>query len=109
MIFESALFKRSVRGNIWEVIVMAFPLILASAAHSINLFVDRLMLQHFSEDAMSAAFPAGLTSFALSCYFVGTVGYANSFVAQYFGAKMYHRVGAAVWQAIYWADFLPSG
>lgn len=103
MIFESALFNRSTRGNVWSVIVMALPLILASAAHSINLFVDRLMLQRFSEDAMSAAFPAGLTSFALSCYFVGTVGYANSFVAQYFGAKMYHRVGAAVWQAIYMA------
>ncbi len=82
---------------------MAFPLILASAGHSINLFTDRLMLQRFSTDAMSAAFPAGLTQFALSCYFVGTVGYANAFVAQYFGAKMYHRIGAAVWQSIYMA------
>ncbi len=103
MLFEKKLFLTSERGNIWEVMKIAFPLILASAGHSINLFTDRLMLQHYSEDAMAAAFPAGLTQFALSCYFVGTVGYANAFVAQYFGAKMYHRVGAAVWQAIYMA------
>ncbi len=103
MLFEKSLFLNSARGNIWDVIRIAFPLILANAGHSINLFTDRLMLQHYSADAMSAAFPAGLTQFALSCYFVGTVGYANAFVAQYFGAKMYHRVGAAVWQAVYMA------
>ncbi|MBO5958729.1 MAG: MATE family efflux transporter [Lentisphaeria bacterium] len=103
MLFERNLFTRSVSGNIWEVFRIALPLILANAGHSINLFTDRLMLQKFSESAMSAAFPAGLTHFTLICYFVGTVGYANSFVAQYFGAKMYHRVGAAVWQAIYMA------
>lgn len=103
MLIETNLFRRTTTGNVWEVLRIAFPLILASAGHSINLFVDRLMLQRFSEDAMSAAFPAGLTCFAMICYFVGTVGYANSFVAQYFGAKMYHRVGAAVWQAVYMA------
>lgn len=103
MIIEKDLFRPSVRGNVWEVLKIALPLILASAGHSINLFTDRLMLQHYSEDAMAAAFPAGLTSFALVCYFVGTVGYGNAFVAQYVGAKMPHRVGAAVWQAIYMA------
>lgn len=103
MLFERNLFDRSTPGNIWEVFKIALPLILANAGHSINLFTDRLMLQNYSEDAMSAAFPAGLTHFTLICFFVGTVGYANSFVAQYYGAKMYHRVGAAVWQAIYMA------
>ena len=103
MLFERNIFDRSKPGNFWEVFRIALPLILANAGHSINLFTDRLMLQNFSKETMSAAFPAGLTHFTLICYFVGTVGYANSFVAQYFGAKMYHRVGAAVWQAIYMA------
>lgn len=103
MLFERNLFERSTPGNIWEVFKIALPLILANAGHSINLFTDRLMLQNYSDDAMSAAFPAGLTHFTLICFFVGTVGYANSFVAQYCGAKMYHRVGSAVWQAIYMA------
>lgn len=103
MLIEPQLFKPSVRGNIWEVLRIAFPLILASAGHSINLFVDRIMLQHYSEAAMAASFPAGLTAFSIICYFVGTVCYGNAFVAQYFGARMCHRVGAAVWQAVYMA------
>lgn len=103
MIVESGMFRPSVRGNVWEVLKIALPLILSSAGHAVNLFVDRLMLQYFSEDAMAAAFPAGLTNFATVCFFAGMVGYANSFVAQYAGAGMHHRIGAAVWQAVYMA------
>lgn len=88
------------RGGILEVLKIALPLILASAGHAVNLFTDRMMLQWYSTDAMAAAFPAGLTSFALNCFFVGTVGYAGSFVAQYTGAGREKRVGVSVWQAI---------
>lgn len=103
MFIEPQLFRPSVRGNIWEVLKIALPLILASAGHSINLFVDRIMLQHYSEAAMAASFPAGLTAFSIICFFIGTVGYGSAFVAQYYGAKMHRRVGAAVWQAVYMA------
>lgn len=103
MIVEAGMFRPSVRGNIWEVLKIAFPLILSSAGYAVNLFVDRLMLQHYSEYAMAAAFPAGLTNFAMICFFAGMVGYANSFVAQYAGAGMHQRIGAAVWQAVYMA------
>ena len=91
------------RGGILEVLRIAFPLILASAGHAINMFTDRMMLQWYSTDAMAAAFPAGITSFALNCFFVGTVGYAGSFVAQYTGAGREERVGVSVWQAIHMA------
>ena len=89
------------RGGILEVLKIALPLILASAGHAINMFTDRMMLQWYSTDAMAAAFPAGLTSFAMTCFFVGTVGYAGSFVAQYTGAGMEKRVGVSVWQAVH--------
>jgi len=95
--------ERVYDGSIRDVIKVAFPLVLASLSHALNLFIDRVMLTHYSEVTMAAAFPAGLTSFSLSCFFLGLVGYTGSFVAQYVGAERYHRVGTAVWQGIYFA------
>lgn len=91
--------------NFREVLLTAAPLIMAAMGHAINLFVDRLMLANYSSLSVSAAFPAGLTAFALSCIFVGTIGYSNTFIAQYFGAQNYQRIGTAVWQGIFIALF----
>ncbi len=91
------------RGGIADVSKIAFPLVVASIGHGINLFTDRVMLSNYSPSAMAAAFPAGLTSFTMSCIFLGIVGYAGVFVAQYTGAKQFQNVGKAVWQAIFLA------
>jgi MATE family multidrug resistance protein len=32
---------------------------------------------------------------------MGTAGYVSTFVAQYYGARRYHRIGPALWQGIY--------
>lgn len=90
-------------GGILEVLKIALPLIMASAGNALNLFTDRVMLTRYSEEAMSAAFPAGLTAFSLSCVFIGTAGYAGAFVAQYVGAENPRRVGVSVWQGIFMA------
>lgn len=90
-------------GGMMEVLRIATPLVLASAGHAVNLFTDRMMLGWYSDDAVSAAFPAGVTAFAICCFFVGTVGYTNSFVAQYVGAGRNDRVGVSVWQGIFLA------
>jgi len=89
------------RGNFREVLTIALPLVLSNAGHALNLFVDRAMLAGYSDMTMAAAFPAGLSAFAFSCLFVGTVGYSGAFVAQYYGAKEYDRVGNAVWQGVW--------
>ena len=91
------------RGGIANVSKVAFPLVVASIGHGVNLFTDRVMLANYSSEAMAAAFPAGLTSFTMSCIFLGLVGYAGVFVAQYTGAKQPLNVGKAVWQAIFLA------
>ena len=88
-------------GGLFQVFHIAFPLILASAGHALNLFTDRVMLARYSREAVSAALPSGLTNFTISCFFVGVIGYANSFVAQYTGAEADHRVGPAIWQAFW--------
>ena len=90
-------------GGIADVSKVAFPLVIASIGHGVNLFTDRVMLANYSQSAMAAAFPAGLTSFTMSCIFLGIVGYAGVFVAQYTGAGQQKNVGKAVWQAIFLA------
>ncbi len=83
-----------------HVLQVAFPLIMAAAGHAVNLFSDRVMLARYSAEAVSAAMPAGMTSFSISCVFVGIVSYANTFVAQYTGAGAEKRVGVSIWQAV---------
>ncbi|MBE6399257.1 MAG: MATE family efflux transporter [Lentisphaerae bacterium] len=89
------------RGGIGEVLKVAIPLVVASLGHALNLFTDRVMLSSYSPQAMAAAFPAGLTSFTLSCLFLGIAGYSGVFVAQYTGANEPHKASLAVWQGIF--------
>lgn len=91
------------KGGIADVSKIAFPLVIASIGHGVNLFTDRAMLANYSSQAMAAAFPSGLTSFTMSCIVLGIVGYAGVFVAQYTGAKQPHKAAQAVWQAIFLA------
>lgn len=66
-------------------------------------FTDRLFLARYSLDAISAALPAGIASFTFLSVFMGTAGYTNAFVSQYTGADDRKRVGASLWQGIYFS------
>jgi len=91
------------RGGMRELIQVAMPLVLASAGHTFRLFSDRIMLARYSQEAIAASMPAGLLCFALMAFFIGTVGYVNTFVAQFSGADRPRSTGLAVWQGIYLA------
>jgi MATE family multidrug resistance protein len=88
-------------GGYREVLVIAIPLILSTATWSIQHFVDRMFLSWYSPETIAAAMPAGMLSFTIISIFMGTAGYVSTFVAQYYGAKRYHRIGPALWQGIY--------
>ena len=90
-------------GGYREFLVLALPLILGTAAWSVQHFVDRMFLSWYSPEAIAASTPAGMLNFAVMCVFIGTSGYCGVFVAQYFGAGRPHRVGPAVWQGVYLA------
>ena len=91
----------SEEGGYREVLSIAVPLILSTGAWSVLLFVDRMFLAWYSSDAIAAAMPAGMASFAMLCLFIGTAAYVNTFVAQYYGAREETKIGAIVWQGIY--------
>ncbi len=88
-----------------EVLVISIPLILSTGAWSILLFFDRMFLSWYSENSIAAAMPSGMTSFAMLSVFIGTAAYVNTFVAQYYGAEEEDKIGAIVWQGIYFSLF----
>ena len=92
-------------GGYREVLVVAIPLILSTASWSVQHFVDRMFLSWYSPEALAAAMPAGMLSFSVISLFMGTAGYVNTFVAQYYGAKRFDRIGPALWQGIYISIF----
>ncbi len=92
-------------GGYREFLGLALPLILSTASWSIQHFVDRIFLSWYSTEALAAALPAGMANFTFISLFMGTAQYANTFVAQYMGARRLARVGPAVWQGAYLALF----
>ena len=88
-------------GGYREVLVVAIPLILSTATWSVQHFVDRMFLTWYSSEAIAAAMPAGMLNFSMVSIFMGTAGYVTTFVAQYYGARQFHRIGPALWQGVY--------
>ncbi|MDO9391181.1 MAG: MATE family efflux transporter [bacterium] len=88
-------------GGYRQVLLIAFPLILSTGSWAVQHFVDRMYLAWYSPEALAAAMPAGMLNFAVMTIFLGTVGYAGTFVAQYYGAKQNKQIGPVIWQAVY--------
>jgi len=88
-------------GGYGEFLVIAGPLILMTSSWSIQQFVNRIFLTWHSKEALDASTPAAILNMALMSFFMGTVTYAETFVAQYYGAKRYQRIGPSFWQGIY--------
>jgi len=90
-------------GGIRELLRLALPLILSSSFLTLQIFIDRAMLSHFSSNAVAAAMPAALLYWTPFLFVQNIANYATTFVAQYTGAGRPERVGPAVWQAFYFA------
>ena len=88
-------------GGYRQVLALAIPLIFSSAGFAIQQFVDRMFLAWYSPAAIAATMPAGIVNFTIMNLFVGTAGYVGTFVAQYWGARRYDRIGAILWQGFY--------
>ena len=77
------------------------PLVTGMAATTVMEFTDRIFLSHYSVDAISAVVPAGVTAFLLLCLLGGISGYVSVFIAQYHGSGRPERIGAVLWQGIF--------
>jgi MATE family multidrug resistance protein len=86
-----------------RVLAISLPLVASMGSITLMQFTDRMFLANYSVDAIAAALPAGIASFTCISFFMGVANYTNAFVAQYSGAQAYHRIGAALWQGIYFS------
>lgn len=90
-------------GGYREVLALAWPLFLSYGSATILQFIDRMFLTWYSPEGMAATAPSGMLAFTIQALFLGLVGYAATFVAQYTGAGRPRQAVAAVWQAVYLA------
>lgn len=88
-----------------DVLAISLPLVASMGSITVMQFTDRVFLANYSVDAIAAALPAGIASFTCLAFFMGVANYTNAFVAQYVGARALTRVGAALWQGIYFSLF----
>ena len=82
---------------------VSLPLVLSMAATTVMEFTDRVFLANYSIEAIAAALPGGITAFLFLTFFAGVTSYLNVFIAQYTGARSLSRIGACVWQGIYFS------
>jgi multidrug resistance protein, MATE family len=88
------------KGHWREVLKLAWPLVISTASFSVMQFCDRVFLANYSGDALRAAVPASILSFTFVSGFRAVVAYANTFVAQYYGAGRKHDCALATMQAV---------
>lgn len=90
-------------GSLKELWALSFPLMLSSLSIMSMIFADRWLLAHFSVTAHNAAVTATTLGWAFIFGWVSLGNIVEVFVAQYNGAKLYHKLGEPVWQMI-WAS-----
>ncbi len=88
-------------GELWSV---SFPLMLSSFSIMMMLFVDRLLLAHYSTEALNAAVNAATLGWAFVLGWMVLTSISEVFVSQYNGGKNYGKLGEPAWQMI-WIGF----
>ncbi len=88
-----------------EVSRICIPLVTGMAATTVMEFTDRIFLSHYSVDAISAVVPAGVTAFLALVFLGGIASYISVFIAQYSGAGRLDKIGATLWQGIFFTMF----
>lgn len=91
----------SAPGGVRDVLHVGLPLVLGMASTTAMEFTDRVFLGNYSLTSIAAALPAGLANFVFLSFCFGVAEFAGVFVAQYTGAKQPERVGAALWQGLW--------
>jgi len=77
------------------------PLVVSMMSSTVMTFTDRIFLGNYSLEALGASLPASILAFLFLSFFIGVVEYTGVFVSQYTGAGKLERVGAALWQGLW--------
>ncbi len=88
-----------------DVLKVGLPLVVSLGSTTMMEFTDRVFLSRYSPDAIAASMPAAAANLVPLLFFIGVGAYVNVFIAQYDGAAARDRVGAALWQSVYFSIF----
>ncbi len=88
-------------GGIKEVLHISYPLMISYLSGYLMLFIDRLILARFSNEAMNAAATIGLVCYVFDYGLIGITAIVEVFVGKLNGARDFTRMGEPVWQAIW--------
>ncbi len=99
----SAPVNERTKARLKRILTIAFPMMISQASESVMLFVGRLFLSRLSKVHLAAAMGGGVTSFMLTSFFAGVVGYVGAIVAQYYGSGRKDRCVSAGLQGVYLA------
>ncbi len=88
------------QGGIKEVLIIALPMIISTAADGFMTFTDRFFMAKISPEQMNAVMGGGIAVQVLTFFFVGLLGYSTALVAQYFGAGEKHNSSKTLTQAV---------
>jgi MATE family multidrug resistance protein len=90
-------------GSLRQLISISVPLIISALSAHIMMFIDRLILSHYSILAMSSVAAASLVSYIFILSVGSIASMSEIFVGQYNGAKEYEKTSGPVWQMIWFA------
>jgi MATE family, multidrug efflux pump len=86
-----------------EVLRVSLPLVVSVSTTMVMEFTDRIFLARYSLDSIAAAMPAGIAAFLFITFFSGVASYLNVFIAQYTGSGAPERIGAVLWQGVWFS------
>jgi MATE family multidrug resistance protein len=93
-------------GSFFEIFLIASPLILGLLSSSVMLFADRLLLAHYSIDALNAATSSGTAAYAFIILTMSIASISAVFVGRYQGKGKFQEVGKPVWQMVWYSLLL---
>ena len=84
-------------GGYKALLLVAYPLLMQSAASIVMLFCDRKFLANSSTEELAAALPAGHLVITLGVFFITFLDYSGPLTAQFFGAKRNDKCIDVLW------------
>ncbi|MDR3196831.1 MAG: MATE family efflux transporter [Planctomycetaceae bacterium] len=88
----------------YDVLRQAIPIIISFGSISLMNFTDRMFLMWYDPDSMTASMQGMMLFWSAVAIPVAIATFVTTFVSQYYGSGNYRRIGAVVWQGI-WFGF----
>jgi len=93
-------------ASVRQLFSVAFPLMIAAFSLHCMLLVDRIVVSHYSAEALASITLAGNVCAIIEVGAIVIASISEVFVGQYNGSKQYDKISSPVWQMIWFALFL---